>query len=719
MADEVARIKFGVLGGGSVDQGSGAEILRSIQSIVGQIEKRGISKIKFSFDMSDLDSKLKDIQKQVLDIQKASSFLGAPVPTANTGVPQAPKNNNTQQQMNRELKANNAEWKALETAANNDEWRRMNQELKSNNAEWKALEDQMIAVNNVEWGNLKNNLSADKKEIVANNAEWAKLEKQIEQANDAEWNGFGNELNANDAEWHGFEKEIKQENDAIKSGALARSKSANQQVQYNHILDQSRNYYEKYSDSIKKNIGIESEWNSFIGKMAKDPDYEFTQSARKELTDLQRKTREAGLQVETLGQKLKNLFGAHISTAIALVGVHILQETLQKLYINIKEVDKAVVDLQIATGFTREQTQELVETYSKMGMQLGATTVEVAKAADGWLRQGFSIEQANVMIKNSMMLSKLGQIESAEATTALTSAMRGYGVSAEETTGIVDKLVSVDMRAAISAGDIATAMAKTATSARLAGVDMNTLVGYIAAVGETTQASAEEVGVFYKTLFARMGNIKQKNLIDPETGESLSNVETALSAVGIQLRDSNSEFRDFDDVLNDVAGDWDNYGTVQQRAIAVAFAGTRQQEKFLVLMEHFGEAMEYAGVATDSAGTALDKYENSYLKGVEASIDRVKASFEGLSSAILSSDIVSGTFNFGAGIINFLSTILGMGDGIIAKIGLLVGAIALLQKIGLGRILPSIPENKVSTVGFIKLVNCWEIYERYYDYKVA
>lgn len=153
-----------------------------------------------------------------------------------------------------------------------------------------------------------------------------------------------------------------------------------------------------------------------------------------------------------------------------------------------------------------------------------------------------------------------------------------------------------------------------------------------------------------------------------------------MSAVGIAIRETNGEFRDFDEVLAEVANSWDSYGTVQQRALAVAFSGVRQQEKFLVLMEHFGEAMEYAGVATDSAGTALDKYENSYLNGVEAAQNRLKASFEALSTTILNGDLVKGAFSAGAGILGFLNSILSVGNGVIVKTAMIAGGLTLLNK---------------------------------------
>ena len=64
-----------------------------------------------------------------------------------------------------------------------------------------------------------------------------------------------------------------------------------------------------------------------------------------------------------------------------------------------------------------------------------------------------------------------------------------------------------------------------------------------------------------------------------------------MSGYGITLRDSNSEFRNFGDVLDEVASRWDTFGSVAQRAIAVAFSGTRQKEKFLVLMQQYKEAL--------------------------------------------------------------------------------------------------------------------------------
>lgn len=498
---------------------------------------------------------------------------------------------------------------------------------------------------------------------------------------------------------------------------IANAKSAiNAHLQYNNVLSQAKDYYEKYSSSIQKNAQLNAKWQEYLNNMQNAPEtYGSQTGARAAMSDLTRMTREAGLQVETLRDKLSRLFGIHLSTALTMVGIHALTQALTQVYQNVVELDKAVVNLQVATGYSREQTQALISEYSQYAKELGATTTQVAEASDTWLRQGYSIEQSNALIKDSMMLSKLGQMDSADATNSLTSAMRGYQMSVQDVTGIVDRLVKVDMSAAVSSSFIATAMSETATSADLAGISMDQLIGYIATIGSTTQDSAESVGNSLKTMFARMGNIKQGLLEDPETGESLSGVESSLSGVGIKLRDSNSEFRNFGDVLNEVAGKWDSYSSVQKRALSVSFAGTRQQEKFLVLMQHYNEALGYTKESTEAAGTAIDKFSNTYLKSVEAAQDRATASFENFSNTVLNSDLVAGAFNTGSGLLDFLTKVIDFGDGAIVKIGLLIAAVKVLDALSVGKILPLIPE----MVGVHTFVNCWEIYERYCDYKAA
>ena len=58
------------------------------------------------------------------------------------------------------------------------------------------------------------------------------------------------------------------------------------------------------------------------------------------------------------------------------------------------------------------------------------------------------------MLRSTLMLSKLGALDSAQATEYLTSILNGFNMEASQSEDVVNKLVSVDNIAATSAGKI-------------------------------------------------------------------------------------------------------------------------------------------------------------------------------------------------------------------------------------------------------------------------
>lgn len=271
--------------------------------------------------------------------------------------------------------------------------------------------------------------------------------------------------------------------------------------------------------------------------------------------------------------ELKRGFG-QIAEFTGIYGVTSqIQDALLSMPGVVVEVDDAMTNLQMATGATDEQAKELMNTYSEMGKVLKATSTDVATSATEYLKQGQSIADANKLAEDSIVLSKIGDISSEDATRTITAAMKSYDLSVDEVMSFVDKISAIDMASATDVGGLAQAFNEVAANARNAGVEVDKLLAYAAVIGETTQEGMASVGTALNAIFSRMGNIKLSRLTDPETNEDLSNVETSLGNVGIALRESTGEFRDFDEVLDQVAANWSNYNEVQQRSIASSLAG--------------------------------------------------------------------------------------------------------------------------------------------------
>lgn len=339
--------------------------------------------------------------------------------------------------------------------------------------------------------------------------------------------------------------------------------------------------------------------------------------------------------------KLKNTIGGvfsgkSLAFTAYLTAMNEIRKAANGAKAEIKNLDQSITDLSVAMGQGRSAASDYLKQLNQQAQSIGATTKEVADSADSWLRQGKSAKEAGKLVYDSMMLSKLGQIQSADASKYLTSALNGYKKSASEAIDVVDKLTAVDMQSASDAGGLAESMSKTASAADMAGVSMDKLIGMIASVKEVTQDSDESVGNMFKSVFSRMNQIKAGKFVDSDTGESLNDTEKVLNKVGIAMRDTNNQFISSEKIMDEVGAKWSSFDSTTQRAVATAMAGTYQYNKLIALFNNYSKALDYTKTSAESAGTAVEKFNSSYKESLEAKTNSLQASFE---SMLMNSDM--------------------------------------------------------------------------------
>ena len=331
-----------------------------------------------------------------------------------------------------------------------------------------------------------------------------------------------------------------------------------------------------------------------------------------------------------------------------------LERAAKNLVTTAAELDEQLTDLRMVTGESYEDTSRLVDSYNVLAKELGSTTTQVLNASSEWLRQGKSIQETQELIRQSMILSKVGAMDADTATKRLTSTMMGYGLAVADVAGVVDRLTAVDMAAAVSADNIAEALSHTASSASLAGLSLDKIIAYLTVVQETTQKSASVVGESFKSIFARMGKVTNGDAVD-DFGENISGVESTLRSLGIELRKSEDEFRNFDEILDEVGNKWATYSTVVQRQIAAAFGGVYQSENFLALMNNYEKVAKYMDVSANAAGTAEKKF-NAYQESVEAHYNTMIASAEALSKKTVPTELLNGLMDAGTAVMDFATS---------------------------------------------------------------
>ena len=191
-----------------------------------------------------------------------------------------------------------------------------------------------------------------------------------------------------------------------------------------------------------------------------------------------------------LGKAIQTTIKYATSVGLVYGALRQLQEGIQYL----KDLDKEMTNVQVVTNATDNQIAELSVQYNGLAKELGTTTLEVARGSLEWRRQGKSVEEAGELMKSTMMLSKLGNLDAAQSTEYLTSIINGFKLEAKDTQDVVSKLVALDNKFATSAGEIASAMQRSSVSAQQAGVSMEELASMITVVSDVSRRAPESIG---------------------------------------------------------------------------------------------------------------------------------------------------------------------------------------------------------------------------------
>lgn len=131
---------------------------------------------------------------------------------------------------------------------------------------------------------------------------------------------------------------------------------------------------------------------------------------------------------------------------------------------------------------------------------------------------------------------------------------------------------------------------------------------------------------------------------------------SALAEIGISVRNSAGEMRSVDDILKDLASQWNGLSKAQQQNLGLQIAGRYQLSRFLILMQQFDTAMSASQTAVESNGSAFGENEK-YLNSYEAKLNALANSWTKFVT-VLNEDIL------GSGIVGISAMLTGLTNSV-------------------------------------------------------
>lgn len=349
-----------------------------------------------------------------------------------------------------------------------------------------------------------------------------------------------------------------------------------------------------------------------------------TNNSQKQLSGLNNSIKATNNETITLGNTLTktlNNIGLVVSAQTAL---NTIRKAAQEATEAVKEYDQMSTNLQIITGQSSDSVNTMIAELADKSLDYKVDISDLEKAQETLLRTGKSVEDVNYLLKDTIMLAKTGFMDTDDAAESLVTIANSYNYEADEMENVISKFLALDTASNTVAGKLSTAIAKSAQNAKLAGLSIDELGGYISTLKDTTGKAESEISTALNSIFSRVYNVKlgkyEAELEDGTTEditESLNDTERMLKNVGIQLRSSKGEFKDIDDIIKELSEHWNEFNSVEKNSIAKTFAGTMHRNSFISLVENYDKAMQLAEVSAESAGTATKKY-SVYMESIEA-----------------------------------------------------------------------------------------------------
>lgn len=161
----------------------------------------------------------------------------------------------------------------------------------------------------------------------------------------------------------------------------------------------------------------------------------------------------------------------------------------------------------------------------------------------------------------------------------------------------------------------------------------------------------ETAGTALKTIIGRFTEIKKlyssNQLMGKDSeGEEINvnKVSTALRAAGINLNEFFTEAKGLDDILYELSQRWDTLDVTVQRYIATQAAGSRQQSRFIALMQNNARLTELMNAAKDSKGSAEGQFAKT-LDSLKAKVNKLRDAWEEFLMGIANSDLIKGSID--------------------------------------------------------------------------
>ena len=368
---------------------------------------------------------------------------------------------------------------------------------------------------------------------------------------------------------------------------------------------------------------------------------------RQNLSLLDSLSSELGYKGQTYEQRIQGKMQELTSYFVSVTSFGFAIQQIRNMISNVNALDDAMTELRKVTEETDATYDKFLTNAAKRAQTLGSTMSDVVIATGSFARMGYNLEEAEKLgdaaIIAQNVWDNVGSID--ETSNTIISAMKAFGIAAEDAIRIVNVYNAVSNSFGVTSGNIADAMADAGAALEAAGNNFDESVALFTATNEVIQ-DYSKTATALRTIAARIrntsGELAEMEIDADGAAESITQLQQKIyKASGNKVNifeDDNETFKSTIQILRELSEVWNTLSDVDQAEITRLIAGTRQQSVFAAIMNNFDTVDKVIETSVNSTGSAVAENEK-YLDSITGKLDLLKSSYEALSSSIINSDV--------------------------------------------------------------------------------
>lgn len=249
-----------------------------------------------------------------------------------------------------------------------------------------------------------------------------------------------------------------------------------------------------------------------------------------------------------------------------------------------KNYEYALIDLEKVLGEGEVLAGDNQQAIEDLAIQYGKSATDIVKSTTDFKRAGFSLKDSIILLNRALELSSSGMVELSDATDDIIGIMKGFELGVDDVTHVVDAVNKVSDTFATNATELSLALRRVAPAAKLAGLSIAEVTGYVVPAIEVFR-SGEEASTAW-----RRGLTKILDDAAPTIA--------ALDRLGVAQREGpNKELRSGKDILLDFGKALESATSSNQLFAISQIFGNRQAVKMITAFRDMGYVMEIETVA--------------------------------------------------------------------------------------------------------------------------